>query len=73
MTLVVNRLQATSFPAASDVWKVLVSNDTPEFDQSSLSRRDVEQLDDDVLQTLADVFNLPRRQLADASARHTEL
>jgi len=63
------RLQASDFPAVSDVWKMLLSAAS---DQSSLSRRDVQQLGDGVLQKLADIFNLPRRQLAD-NVRHSEL
>jgi len=41
----------------------------------SLTRQDVQQLDSAVLNRVADVFNLPRRRLADAlnNVIHTEL
>jgi len=64
--------QARDFPDASDVWNLLLSGTVH---RNSLSRQDVQELDNHTLYKLADVFNLPRRQSADKlnSVEHTEL
>ena len=68
----VNWLQARDIPAVGDVWNMLVAGVSQ---QNSFSRRDIQQADDDVMHKLADIFNLPRRQLANSLSivKHTEL
>ena len=69
----INCLQASEFPAAGDVWRMLLSGSSHQT--NSLSRADVQRIDDGLMHKLADIFNLPRRQLADSSSsvKHTEL
>jgi len=65
---------ASDAPAVADLWQMLVAGVSR---HNSLSREDVQLLGDSMLGKLADIFNLPRRQLANglnnAKRKHVEL